>query len=502
MIKKVLSIATLCFALSLQNQANAQSLKSEAKFWIKGTDAKSVTHLNGNYPLSEDNQGAILTPIGDNHSNFYIVFQSSDSQSVDLADLNMKCYQHKITTQNINNHGLDVPLAEKIQTGAIVKYGFNLGNYTVTDDFLLVNNEKDKTFIYELIYVNKEFTDVDHKQIQTYLSLKYGITLIDINNYLSNKQVVLWDASYAPEFNKNVIGLGKSNYYDFNQQTTINSVDKLLRITSNSLKNEAYILVGNNAKSNRFVNVGNEMILEKTYLVQTTSESEEIITLNMDTRLFENFDASKDVYLNLNNGRKIKGNVDINSLVFTDVVLNLDGNGKEQFSISYDLSSVKAELADAWFLNDRGEVTIKPEVIADKKADVKIAWYYNKQLISNKKDLIVNKTGNYEMKVTSNNVTNSYQTTVYSKVDAKVSNEISVYPNPVSADQEFKISYNLGSESNVEIFIYQLNGKLVTHQNLGRFNQNEFNFKLTTAGVYMIVSKIDGKTSINRQIVK
>ncbi len=498
MIKKVLSIATLCFALSLQTQVNAQNLKSEAKFWVKGSDAKSVVNLNGNYPLSEDNQGAIMAQLGDNHSNFYIVFQSFDSHSVDLADLNMKCYQQKITTQNINPQSLDVPLMEKIQSGAILKYGFNLGNYKVTDEFMLVNNVKDRTYIYEIIYMNKEFTDIDHKYLQTYLSLKYGISLIDNNNYLSNQNVVLWDNSYAPEFNKNIIGLGKSNFYDFSKNSSINSVDKLLTISSNTLRNEEYLLIGNNAKNNRFENKGSEMVLEKTYLAQTASGSEEVATLSFNTSLLENFDASKTVYLTINGETKIKGNVDKNSIVFNDVILN----GKDLLSVSYDLSSVKADLADAWFLNDRGEITIKPEIKADKKSDYTVAWYFNDKLVSNKENLPTNKTGVYEMRVTSNNVTNSYQTNVYSKIDGKISNEITVYPNPVSAGEDFKISYNLTSESNVELYVYQMNGKLVDQRTLGRFNQNEFNYKLDTSGVYILISKIDGKANINKIIVK
>lgn len=498
MIKKILSIATLCLALSLQTQVNAQNLKSEANFWIKGSDAKSVVSLNGNYPLSEENQGAVMAQLGDNHSNLYVVFQSFDSHSVDLADMNMKCYQYKITTQNINPETLDMPLMDKIQSGAILKFGFNLGDYKVTDDFILVNNAKDRTYIYEIIYMNKEFTDIDHKYLQTYLSLKYGISLIDNNNYLSNQNVVLWDNAYAPEFNKNIIGLGKSNFYDFSKNTSTNSIDKLLTISSNTLRNEEYVLIGNDAKSNRFVDIGNEMVLEKTYFAQTTSGSEEVVTLSFNTSLFENFDESKTVYLTINGDTKIKGNVDKNAIVFNDVILG----GKNMLSVSYDLSSIKADLADAWFLNDRGEITIKPEIKADKKSDYTVAWYFNDKLVSNNENLLTNKTGVYEMRVTSNNVTNSYQTNVYSKIDGKVSNEITVYPNPVSAGEDFKISYNLTSESNVELYVYQMNGKLVDQRSLGRFNQNEFNYKLDTSGVYILISKIDGKASINKIIVK
>ena len=502
MVKKILSVTTLCFVLTLQTQVNAQNLKSDANFWVKGSDTKSVVNLNGNNPISDQNQGAIMTQIGDNHSNFYIVFQSFDAHEVDLADINMKCFQNKITTQNINPQSLNVPLLDKIQSGAILKYGFNLGNYKVTDDFMLLNNDKDRTYIYEVIYMNKEFTDIDHKHLQTYLSLKYGVSLIDVNNYLSHHNKTVWDANISSEFNNHVIGLGKSNYYDLNQTSSINSVDKLLTISSNSLKNEEYVLVGNNAKSNKFLVNGNEAVLEKTYLAQTSSVNEEVVNLSFNISLLENFDSSKPIYLILNDAEKISGKLDNNALVFSDVVLNKRGNGIDNISLAYDLSTIKAELADAWFLNENGQVVVKPEIFADKNSDYKVSWFLNNELVSNKTDLVAVKTGVYEMRITSNKGTNSYKTNVYNKVNNALSNEISVYPNPVEIGQEFKISYNLGSESNVEVSIYQMDGKLVTNKKLGRFNQHEFVSKLDTAGVYIIVSKIDGKANINKIVIK
>lgn len=501
MIKNILTIATLCFAFILQNQANAQSLKSEANFWIKGSEAKSKVNLNGNFPISDQIQGAIMTPIGDAQSNFYVVFQSSDFQEVDLINMNFKCFNNKMTTHNINTQGLDVLLPEKIKAGAIVKYGFDLGNYKVTDDFMLVNNDKDETFIYEVIYMNKSFDVVDHKYLQTYLSLKYGISLINNENYLSNKNQILWDLNRNPEYNKHITGLGKSNYFELNQTKSVNSVDKLLTISSNTLNNEEYVLIGNNGKLNRFDFNGEEIFLEKEYLVQTTSSDEEIVSLHFDTSLIENFDATKSFFILLNNQSKLPGKIINNFLVFTDVILNSGDNGIDRFTIGVDKSSIKAELTEAWFLNERGSTTIQPNVKVDKNLEYKIEWYFNNQLISNKKDLVTNKTGVYEMRITFNNITNSYQTTVYNRIDPNTSNEISVYPNPIKAGDDFKISYNLASEANVDIFMYQLNGKLVLQRNLGRFNQEEFNFKLESAGVYLIVSKINGKSVINKIII-
>ncbi len=502
MIRKILSVTTLCFILTFQTQMIAQNLKSEANFWIKGSDSKSVVNLNGNYPISDDNQGAIMMPLGADHSNFYVVFQSFDAHEVDLASVQMKCFQQNLTTQNINPQSLDVPLLEKIQTGAILKYGFNLGNYQVTDDFVLLNNDKDRTYIYEMIYVNREFTDIDHKYLQTYLSLKYGVSLLNVNNYLSHENEVLWNPNISIDFNKNIIGLGKSNFYELNQFSSKNSVDQLLTISSNSLKNEEYVLIGNNANANRFVNNGNEMILEKQYLAQTKAKGEKTISLRFNLSMLENYDVSKSVHLNINDEDKIEGKIDKNEIIFSDVVLNSNGNGIDYLSLSYDLSSIKADLADAWFLNKNGQLTIKPEIITDNQSNYSVAWYFNNKLISNKTDLVTDKTGIYEMRITSKNTTNSYQTTVYNQLESSISNEITVYPNPIEVGQDFKVSYNLGSESNVEISIYQLDGKLVTNQKLGRFNQQDFVSKLEAAGVYMIISKIDGKANINKIIVK
>lgn len=499
MTKKILSISALFIALSLQ--ANAQSLKSEAKFWVKGNELKSNINLNGNAPIQDNHSSSLMTSLGENASNFYVVFQSLDSEATDLVDFDMKCYQHAITTKNINFTESPEIIKQKIETGAIVKYSFDLKNYKVTDEFMLVNNAKDQTYIYEVVYMNKDFSLEDHKHLQTYLSLKYGVTLLNTDNYLSSENEILWSNKTNSEFNKNIIGLGNSVFYDLNQTQSQNSIDKLLSISSHSLKNNEFILIGNNNKLNHFKTVENQDVLEKEYLVQTTSRNEESLNLNFNTKLIGNFSALKTYYLVLNDNTKIKGEFKNNELFFNDIKVNSNGNGIDRISIVSDSFNIKAELAEAWFLNDKGEITIKPEIT--KNTDkYEVSWFFNDKQISDKQEVLVNKTGVYEMKISSNNQEHSYKTTVYNNLNAKVSDEIKIYPNPILANQDFKISYDLSKISNIEIYIYQQNGKLVTKQNLGRTDSGVFDFKISHSGVYLLISIIDGKTNLNKLIVK
>lgn len=502
MIKKILSIAALSLVFLSQTNVNAQDLKSEAKFWIKGSKSKGAISLNGNYPISDEYKGSLIAPLGENASNYYVVFQSLDNKPVDLVDFNMKCYQHQITTENINFKETDSVIQEKIKTGAIVKYGFDLKDYKVTDEFMYVNNEKDQTFIYEIIYINKAFSEKDHKHMQTYLSMKYGVSLLDVTNYLSKNDAVLWNSNLDQDANKFIIGIGKSDVYEINKTESINSIDKLLTISSKSLNNEEYIFVGNNGKSNVFSDQGNQLTLNKTFLAQTTSKNKEIVDLKFDTALISDFQFSNVYYLNVNDDLKIQGSIENNKLVFSNVTFNSDNTGIDRFFVSSEKISIKVDLAEAWFLNDKGQVTLKPvlELSGNEKYDV--SWFYNGKKITNTVDAIVNKTGEYEMQFTANNSTQNYKTTVYDVLESGKSENIQVYPNPITAGQTFEISYNLKAASNVEVYIYQSNGKFVTKKDLGTIENETFKYELQSSGVYILISKINNKSTIQKLIVK
>jgi PKD repeat protein len=58
----------------------------------------------------------------------------------------------------------------------------------------------------EIIYFNDNLNTVDRQKVESYLAIKYGITLQ--NNYLSSANTIIYDVS---SFNNNIIGIGRDD---------------------------------------------------------------------------------------------------------------------------------------------------------------------------------------------------------------------------------------------------------------------------------------------------
>ncbi|HUH26435.1 MAG TPA: hypothetical protein VLY87_07395 [Flavobacterium sp.] len=173
----------------------AQKFENRTAFWAKPDKAQNFNQkLNKNVSLNGNVSQSMTASIGEGASNFYVVFKSEDAVEKDLLDFTFTCYQHTVTTHNINYHDVKT-VDQKRRTGAIVKYGFNYPNAAGDKNFVTIADKpNDLTDVYEVIYVNDAFSDLDHQQIQTYLSLKYGISLINSSNYVDANGKSIWNS--------------------------------------------------------------------------------------------------------------------------------------------------------------------------------------------------------------------------------------------------------------------------------------------------------------------
>lgn len=62
-----------------------------------------------------------------------------------------------------------------------------------------------------IVYKSYNFTSADYRKVQSYLALKYGITLDQTSpqNYVNSDDVTIWNAASNPSHNKDVFGIGK-----------------------------------------------------------------------------------------------------------------------------------------------------------------------------------------------------------------------------------------------------------------------------------------------------
>ncbi|HOU99300.1 MAG TPA: T9SS type A sorting domain-containing protein [Bacteroidales bacterium] len=86
--------------------------------------------------------------------------------------------------------------------------------------------------IAEILFYNRSLSLKEITQVSTYLAIKYGISLSEIN-YVRSDNIVLWDVKKNKEFNNEIAGIGKDIKLQINQkQSAGNGGESILKITA------------------------------------------------------------------------------------------------------------------------------------------------------------------------------------------------------------------------------------------------------------------------------
>gem|GEM_PF-1502150 len=436
MKRKILLAAVLFASVSVF----AQKFENRASFWAKPGNTENTKQIFGKAAIDNQSNQSLTTSIGAGSSNFYVVFKSEDQVEKDLMDFTFTCYQHTLTTHNINYTDVQ-KVEEKRRTGAIVKYGFDFPNANGDKNYVtIVDQPNDLTNVYEVIYVNDVFTELDHQQIQTYLSVNYGISLINSGNYFDANGKQIWNNNLNPQYNNAITGLGRSDYFKLNKTATVNSVDKRLEIRTTDFNDNEYLFIGSNNENNAFEQSNGYEILQSSWLVQTNTKSNlTTIKVNLGNALKSTgtyellINPQATEFVNNEHVLKVQGKVDGTYLVFENVLFDADGNGFDTFSIGYTTTAKE---------------TTKPEIVSANTS------------------------------------------------------RVNAYPNPANINETVSVSYNFGKATNLNIHVFTVDGKLISKKEINNIDNYVFDTKFNATGVYLIVSTYNGEVSTNKIVVK
>lgn len=144
-----------------------------------------------------------------------------------------------------SNHGPES--SSNLQIGAI-----GVNNYNFNGD------------IAEFIVYSEVLSTADRNKIESYLGLKYGITLNNnagatAGDYTSSGGTLLWDADSNPLYHNDVIGIGRDVAQEFYQKQSKTQDDSLIVYINNLAanneanvgvvsNNESYLLIGNDKR--------------------------------------------------------------------------------------------------------------------------------------------------------------------------------------------------------------------------------------------------------------
>ncbi|MCX8525686.1 hypothetical protein OF897_17360 [Chryseobacterium formosus] len=131
---------------------------------------------------------------------------------------------------------------------------------------IFINKKTDPTLLIpEILVFNTNLSTINKQKIETYLSIKYGITINDISekNYISANNEVIWDSKKNKNYNFRITGIGRDDITGLYQKQSKNWEDNnfaaslgLVQVTNNqnlnTLNTDSFLLWGDNNQALSF----------------------------------------------------------------------------------------------------------------------------------------------------------------------------------------------------------------------------------------------------------
>ena len=240
-------------------------LKQNNEYLVKSHKSQSAPlhQFNFNSPvIFEGNQVvARFSSVWNNRSTFFVVLQSDDEQEVPFLKVLDK--NNSIRFTNKGTYNTDFKPYEKgnPKQGIILTHQSSLAKVTANNLIQfnkdLLSGEQSKTKIMEFIYIPEIVSKERQQIIESYLSIKYGISLNKEKDYFNPKGDKIWNAKENEIFNYRVTGIGKESELSLNQKRSANAEKDGLLVgvgdlknpnlsEKNTLPNQSYILWGDN----------------------------------------------------------------------------------------------------------------------------------------------------------------------------------------------------------------------------------------------------------------
>jgi hypothetical protein len=236
---------------------------------------------------------------------------------------------------------------------------FVLGSAIVSDSILSTLTGD----IAECFVFSRFLKKTEALKIETYLAIKYGISLIE-SDYLSSKDVILWNYAENKDYSQGIAGIGKDSIVGLNQKQGCSSeevglltisVGKFASLNKDnnfSLMEAHYLVWGHNGKELRYNELSYDSsspLPDRKWLIQATyTDTNKIIPTTVKFQIPERYrDTSRICYLVIDRSGTgdftsedveyiVQNSKDTNGLVyFNHVIWDTDGSGKDVFTFSF-----------------------------------------------------------------------------------------------------------------------------------------------------------------------
>lgn len=128
----------------------------------------------------------------------------------------------------------------------------------------------------EYIITNRILNPKEMNIIESYLSVKYGISLEKWSSYYSAKGNLIWNAKKNSSHNENVFGIGCDSTSGLSQKKSVNVAEPLFVVSSTEIKEGEYVMFGDNGGSLEYEQKDSLNVLSREWLVRYTGASDSV----------------------------------------------------------------------------------------------------------------------------------------------------------------------------------------------------------------------------------
>lgn len=439
--------------------------------WIKSEKLKDSiviedkSSLNFNIPINKNDflVGGKIKNVVTNKGSLFVVFKSNSKNNIELLTLRNKDFKVNISNKKIDAEKEILISEESASNGVIINYLFNKNSTNKRKGHLILNdlsfdalNNDIKTF--EIVYIPENISSKDKSIIETYLSIKYGVSLEQSKNYVTSKGDTIWNPKENEIFNNRITAIGNDSILGLNQIKSKNAlndglcIEVLLNDKTNKLNHfwdQSFIIWGDNNKAFNFK---------------------------------KDIDKSEN---NLERVWKLKTYSNENSQLLTKIVFD-----KKRINLQYDKQNF------IWLAIDS---------VGTKQIDHNTSKFY-KAIIDDENQIIfdaisLSPNTNYLFSLVQRNDSQTSKIGKEIKTENEVVQGFSIYPNPIYKSQPFYIDFNLSEPSEANISIYDINGRLLKNKNLGRIKSFTHQETIQSSGTFFIQVSINGKIQSTKLIV-
>lgn len=119
----------------------------------------------------------------------------------------------------------------------------------------------------EYLLIRRTLSPLELGMVESYLSIKYGISLSRMSSYYTATGKEVWNPYRESGYNSHVIGMGVDSTSHLSQSATVNASDSTLRLTCSNLRQGDYLLVGDNGQQALFERSGGRSELRRKWKV-------------------------------------------------------------------------------------------------------------------------------------------------------------------------------------------------------------------------------------------